>query len=216
MREPEQVAEEPGPLLGELLAAHQLVHQAGAFVWRVVGEEGAHRFGRGDEPGGVERRPAQERGVRGRRRVGDPERFLLRPEHFVHEGAADQPPDRGRRLVPRQPAGGGDGPARLLTGRLALGGDAVRAVGQPVLDLLLAFLLVGCRLSGGRLAERCDTDSGGEKRREGHAKRAGHTRATSPNRPFYGGSPRLANARRNRRGAGLARGDASCSNPSID
>ena len=147
---------------------------------------------------------------------GNPERFLLRAEHFVHEGAADETPGGGRRLVPRQPAGGGDGAARLLTGGLALGGDAVRAVGQPILDLLLAFLLVWRRLSGGRLAERGDPDSGGEKRREGHAKRAGHTQVTSPNRPFYGGFRGQATAPRNRSGAGLADHDTSCANPSID
>ena len=50
---------------------------------------------------------------------------------------------------------------------LALGGDAVRAIGQPILDFLLAFLLVWRRLSGGRLAERGDPDSSGEKCREG-------------------------------------------------
>ena len=148
--EAEEIPEEPRPLLREFIRTHQFVHEPRPFVARVVGEERADCFRRGNESRGVEHGAPEEGRVGTRSGVGDSQRLLLRPEDLVHQGAPwKNLADRvgGGVRAARQPAGGGNRATRLLVRGLAFGGDPVRPIDQPILNFLWVFLLVRCALA---------------------------------------------------------------------
>ncbi len=162
-----QVSQEQGPVIDKLRPLEQGVDGASAFIRALVGQEGPHFLGRGQHANGVQKRPAQKRGVVARARRLDPQGGELVEHVLIDEIAALGQPCRIDRLLVRsgqdnhrdlalkadaqrrfavaqhldQPLGIDAGHARVVGIETAQPGHvARRAVGVPGTDLELQFL----------------------------------------------------------------------------